>query len=235
MGDALRREKDRWFANLVQRDPQRYSAIFGPFGQGGPITRDGESTTICKVCHVDVTLAIRNEDEDGETYCLQCLSFERLASQIWRAHWLVVSSVSQSSPRPQVAWDDSLTAFGFRYEFRAAMLENRGFPPRSVYRLNDVEGFLGDSGDIAYGVRGLTNLTPHVVENGREVIRDISTMAQSDATGVRRYGVLRMDVDDLGAVFGAALRYRDLLHTSALSAAVKLFFAARHVYRTASQ
>jgi len=224
LADALRREKDRWFANLARQDPRHYRAVFGPFGQGGPLTRDGDAATICKVCHVDVTSTTRDEDDDSETYCRQCLSFERLANQVWRARWLEVAPSPQRPARPQLGWNDALEAFGFRYEFHSAMLPRRDSAPRWIYRLNDISGFLGDSGEVAYGVRGLTNLTPHIVEKGKEVIRDISTMAEKDATGVRRYGVLRMDVDDLGAVFGGALRYQDLFHISTLSAAVKLFF-----------
>jgi CRISPR-associated protein Csm1 len=69
----------------------------------------------------------------------------------------------------------------------------------------------------------MANLTPWREADGFEV-RDTSTMADKDATGIHRYGVLRMDVDGLGAVFQTELRFRDLLHTAALSAAITIFF-----------
>jgi CRISPR-associated protein Csm1 len=97
-----------------------------------------------------------------------------------------------------------------------------------------------------YAFRFLANATPQILtaeetrlkshfENEKQLqdsisarnIRSTTIMARYDATGLCRYGVLRMDVDNLGSAFSFALKRehaRDLLHVSALSAAVSRFF-----------
>lgn len=58
----------------------------------------------------------------------------------------------------------------------------------------------------------------------RDAIRPLTLMARWDSTGVRRYGVLRMDIDNLGRLFQRRLEYRSLLHMAALSRAFTRFF-----------
>jgi CRISPR-associated protein Csm1 len=113
-----------------------------------------------------------------------------------------------------------------------------------LYRLNDTDCLPprdAVDGDCAYGFRFLANVTPRIgVEEDRKRlqsfldpeegkirpgdIRSTTIMARWDRTGIDRYGVLRMDVDDLGTLFARRLVVPSLLHTSALSAALGLFF-----------
>lgn len=145
------------------------------------------------------------------------------------------------------AWQECLLALESKYELLP------GFPPAgswdagswdALYRLNSTD-FLPRRTlpDTAYGFRFLPNLTPRVTREDEEFlrrhaneeeftglktgnIRDTSLMAKKDATGIPWYGVLRMDIDDLGAVLSSPERLdnHDIPHTSALSAAPDLFF-----------
>lgn len=55
-------------------------------------------------------------------------------------------------------------------------------------------------------------------------IRTLTLMARWDSTGIERYGVLRMDIDDLGRLFHRRMERPGLLHSAALSAALTRFF-----------
>lgn len=124
-----------------------------------------------------------------------------------------------------------------------------GSPPSgswdAFYRLNSTADFLPPRTlpDTAYGFRFLPNLTPRITREDEDFlrrhaneeeftglktgnIRDTSLMAKKDATGIPWYGVLRMDIDDLGMILSSPERLdnHDIPHTSALSAALDLFF-----------
>jgi CRISPR-associated protein Csm1 len=131
------------------------------------------------------------------------------------------------------AWDKALETLGFRYEFRwpgktpapQPLAGKQGY----LLHLNRDKFGVGTEPGIAYGFWPMASLTPWRNDH-QDTIRDFHLMADYDATGVPRYGVLRMDVDDLGRTLsGTALRHPDLLHLSAFSAALNDFFGSRLV------
>lgn len=215
-----------------QHDPQA-SSIFDPIGFGG--------LAYCVVCHVEL------DDAQREQMCEQCKSFEKLGEKIrdsFREAKLAVVSLTdrlngwpapQARQRGKPTWEDALRFFGFKYVFGS---DARAQAQTVLYRLNDsdlLESPLEPA--CAYAFRPLANFTPFVEaheelkrlreclkdEDGDEVnvdyIRSTTLMAKGDATGIQRYGVLRMDVDRLGVVW----QDLDLLATSTLSAALGLF------------
>jgi CRISPR-associated protein Csm1 len=138
------------------------------------------------------------------------------------------------------AWQEALwSAGGVWYDCgKPAALRQRG--ATHVYLLNET-GFV-EAG--AHGFRFMAVATPRVTEEdftrwrqqeGTEreeegepqpgvTVRTFGQMADA-ACGVHRVGVLRMDVDNLGAIMGRGLKPRTLAATSALSRALDLFFA----------
>jgi CRISPR-associated protein Csm1 len=156
-----------------------------------------------------------------------------------------------SSWRGKPAWDVALAAFGFSYRFAR---EAHAGPYVTRYTVNDSDCLPDMvDGACRYSFRFLANTAPRIEhdtaqvrrlnaflnqhrprryqeapEEEREVqpgaIRSMTLMARWDSHGVDRYGVLRMDVDDLGALFRRRLDPPTMLHTSALSGALSLFF-----------
>jgi len=105
-----------------------------------------------------------------------------------------------------------------------------------MYTINDTE-FLAKG---AHGFLFLGNMTPRISAGDiiwfkdtypheeppkrEQIIKDFDLMARQ-AAGIKRVGVLRMDVDDLGRVLIQGLKPRTMVRTSALSQALELFFA----------
>ncbi|MDZ4716973.1 MAG: type III-A CRISPR-associated protein Cas10/Csm1 [Roseiflexaceae bacterium] len=138
---------------------------------------------------------------------------------------------------------------GYDYQFDVAA-EQRNSARTTIYRLNQTDGLPRDlNNERAYGFRWQPNLTPRVradevhafntwlsqrvvsddtSEDERLVaandIRSTLLMARRDRTGVDRYGVLRMDIDDLGTILSKRLIDTCVVRVSALSAALNLFF-----------
>lgn len=236
LNEKLQTAKRQAFAGLAS---EAYDDLFGVKGMGGDEERR------CDVCHCETTSPPRKDND--KKFCNLCWSFRDLAQDISRIEghpYLAVNekpladtSVSSSSS----TWEEALGALGCRYTI--------GKPAKgdctSLLRLDGAKNFIppGASSGCAYGFSFLAHLTPRIRQNEGEKlqrslgddspedsfrdgdIRNTTVMAKYDASGIRRCGVLRMDVDHLGGVLqGERLQRPDLLHISALSAHLSLFF-----------
>lgn len=226
LGAKVAAAKGRRFSEVVETEG--WEALFEPKGEGGE--------DYCQVCQREPKSGeslVSETTEAGETVekCEQCRSFETLARAIaYHPLWMVVSEADASME--ESGWQGTLTRLtGFAYRFEHDASEIRA--PGTVYVLNDTD--LETAG--ALGFRFIANVTPRIeptdidwVEKHHpdlelppgEPIKDFALMAlQSE--GIHRVGVLRMDVDNLGAIFGQYLQ-SSMAQLSTLSAAMDLFF-----------
>jgi len=239
VSDLVREQKSRAFTDLAA---EKYDAVFGATGFGG--------LPHCEVCHVD----LRDDvwplcdqcDSFGERMKDDRKGLARLIADTNEHPFFAVHDLGGLQPlesltewRGKPPWWTVLRSFGYAYRFaQEAVAGTQVY----LYRLNDTDCVQRDvDGDCAYGFRFLANTTPriregHDLENLQSLldpddgpikpgdIRSTTVMAKWDRAGIDRYGVLRMDVDNLGTVLAERLLIPNLLHTSALSAALSLFF-----------
>jgi CRISPR-associated protein Cas10/Csm1 subtype III-A len=226
----LEASKHAAFARLA---PAHYAVLFEPIGDGG----GGER---CDVCHVEVDGSTQVPESEGELLlCEQCHSYafpakptyDSLAWSVANANRVFISTPDQPASldkyrhgKGNPPWTVALRALGLDYQF----LEPGDSAPAKQGSLLafDPAKFLPSDPDTSksYGFRFLSQLTPREDPSNKE-IRDFHNMARQDAIGIPRFGVLRMDVDGLGQTMsGRGLTYPDLLHLSALSNALDLFF-----------
>jgi len=226
LGAKVATAKGRRFAEVVKE--YEWEALFKPKGLGGK--------DYCQVCQREPRPGEKlnlETTEAGEEVrkCGLCRSFEALAGDIaYDPLWMMVA-VADDAARQNPGWRGllaRLTGFAYRFEHD---------PPRigdgetaCILNHTDLES--------VHSFRFLANVTPRIGEADRrwakehpsdqvlppgERIKDFGLMARQ-AEGIQRVGVLRMDVDNLGAIFGQYLR-GSMAQTSALSAALDLFFA----------
>jgi CRISPR-associated protein Csm1 len=226
LGAKVAAAKGRRFSEVVEAEG--WEALFEPKGEGGE--------DYCQVCQREPKpeeSLVPETTDAGETVkkCEQCRSFETLARAIaYHPLWMVVSETDASME--EGGWRGTLarlTGFAYRFEHKRPELRT----PGTVYILNDTD--LEAAG--VSGFRFIANVTPRIgsadidwVEENHpdlelppgEPIKDFALMAlQSE--GIHRVGVLRMDVDNLGAIFGQYLQ-SSMAQLSTLSAAMDLFF-----------
>jgi len=225
LGTKIAAAKNRRFAEVVDKDG--WAALFQTQGQGG--------LEYCQVCHREPQPGeelVEEVTEAGETVrtCVQCLGFEDLARAI--AHdplWMIVAKADKAAQRDK-GWQGTLARLtDFAYRFTDDQPKVTG--PGTIYVLNDTDL------EPAHGFRFVANVTPRIGKEDRqwvqehhpdlevptsEYIKDFELMALQ-AQGIPRVGVLRMDVDNLGSIFGEYLR-GSMAQVSALSAALSLFF-----------
>lgn len=215
---------------------EKWELVFAPVDEGGE--------RFCAVCHhgLDENEGKLLEWEEGEEalICELCDSFRELAEEIRHDQlWMVVELMDAEVAQGR-GWSDALTRLtNLRYRFTN---QKPAAPQGSVIYAINTLNFL-DSGVGAHGFRLMANVTPKMTDEdviharqeamrGRlaysgeprvGAVRDFDMLAR-DAEGAKWIGVLRMDVDNLGAVFTRWGPERALAGTSALSQAMELFF-----------
>lgn len=242
LSEKLRIEKQRPFASL---GVEHYQALFGCSGNG--------SSQICPICQEELLPGELKADVESCRQCDSYQRLAGKIAKAQERPWFAVQEsrlrlwdidLEQASTAGRPSWDEVLQALGRRYGFGEEVSTDQTVW-NSVYLLNDVDRFIPATPKAAcgYGFRFLANVTPRIEkrelcwlqkslnESGQDHetpregnVRDTNIMALCDATGVRCYGVLRMDVDDLGDVFSERLLACDMLHASALSNHLSLFF-----------
>jgi len=225
-------------AHLQQRIKQRrfaelgggISRIFDPEGHGGE-----ESDGLCLACgreHPDTVVV------DDVRKCRPCQDFEELGRDLRNAGYWTLSAVGGTGrDRVVGTWGAVLADLGLR----AAISDKppgRAAEQRVVLALSDEAlRAIAPSTHTAVGRRFLVNVTPtitpeEIVNLAGKVadlptawsVKPFSAMAEQ-SQGIKRLGVLRMDVDNLGALFAEGLGDRaSLARVAGLSFAVSLFF-----------
>lgn len=195
--------KQQPFAQIAKTSPDE---LFGP--------RGGVSEKHCAVCHHDPgsknEKLVRFEDD---WWCVECRRFDTLARDLAKEPCYLSVGDREPDGASRLSWQGRIYELtGWWYDFHSQ-------PPtdgRAFFRLNDTD-FIRSG---AAGFRFFATLTPRDKEGH---IRDFDKIAR-DAVGIERIGVLRMDVDSLGKLFGEGLHPLTLTRLSAASSALSLFF-----------
>jgi len=199
---GLNRAKQRRFAELGSEEMQE--KVFVPQGEGGPPEEDGKPK-FCQVCQEEDGV----KERDAVRICSLCQSFEDLGKDMAKADWLVLGEVETEEPG-QGPWDyeKALRLFGVvaRPVKRVEDAQIEGAQRIVAYRLRKSEFLIEpeDEAERAYGFDFQARAVPRTPE---EEIADFSDIAQA-SKGMKRLGVLRMDVDNLGRLFSEGLGWR---------------------------
>jgi CRISPR-associated protein Csm1 len=203
--ERIGRQKRRRFADIAADD---WEAVFAPEGQGG--------VQFCAVCQHEWRKGEKGKSlDDGGWVCPQCAGFEELAQAV-APDTLLMFVRSEPATTGLEGWRGLLARVtGWRYDFAPDLLEDMT-PGTQVYSINYLD-FLGEH---ARGFRLIANTTPRGDYGMVRTFEDLADGAQ----GLKRVGVLRMDVDDLGRVLTQWLPERTMASTSALSHSLDRFF-----------
>lgn len=204
----LGQQKHRLFADLAR---ENWELAFGPRGQGQP--------TFCAVCQHEQRKGEKGRRlEDGGWKCEQCHGFEELAQAIAQDTLLLFVSDRRPGGRGK-GWQELLWQLtGHWYDFAPDLKREVAVGSR-VYSVN----YLDFLAEYAQGFRLIANITPREADGQVRTFEDLA----DGAVGLKRVGVLRMDVDDLGQVLTRWLPERTLASTAALSHALDRFFTGR--------
>jgi len=209
--------KQRPFAAIGAGELAQHMGQALPFDQGGTLRSS------CQVCGAPGV----------EEKCSFCRSLEELGADLPRATHLVVFRVPPADARRAEHWRDGLATLGADAYLVAEGRRGLEVPKEAtlarVWRFapgaaKDEARSLGLDGlPCVQAYRPMARLTPWRW-NGKEGRLEIATfedLAEESARGIARWGVLRMDMDNLGELFGCA---GTLSRSAALSRALQVFF-----------
>lgn len=215
-----------------------------------PQGHNGNEDWICAICGYQndpQDFAAREESQADR--CKLCDSFEHLGRLLHNADYLLLHHLNRPAPQPsdrRQGWEELLNELGMHVQFSSngkAARPSLPEPLRPLVRwttalaLKDDPPPLPLPEPVVRGFRPVANTTPTMdatdmpdwkpEEDGEAKprigdVKPFSVMVEQ-SLGIKRLGVLRMDVDDLGDLF----RFRldtGLARVSALSAALALFF-----------
>ena len=221
--NAAKRQR---FAELEQADTLM-AEVFGPLGKGGG--EEGE----CQVCHYDGPVRVEQPGTpDERRICTLCKSLEDLGTDLRDAAAILLADVEPTDAQ-RAGYSEALRAFGTALglvgEDGRAVLR----PPEDAARarllatrdLPDPEGIARNiAADCGCPVAPSTLYTVNVTPRNGDAVATFEDL-QDASQGVRRLGVLRMDVDDLGDLFKWGMQEEGTLsRVASLSFALSLFF-----------
>jgi len=223
-----------------------YARVFEPVAHGG----NKEKT--CAVCGMEAEHLQRIEGETaGERICALCDSFADLGTQLTKNNFIVLG-FSEPQPTERRDAQSALRALGMQFRFaqpnQAITFADK--PERAViWALDDADKFPSVPGvPTARMTRYTVNRIPTVrdQQEADEINKKLSpaerkegaakpgepktfTHLETQAEGIARLGVLRMDVDNLGDLFSKGLgegekNLATLARIAALSFQLSLFF-----------
>lgn len=215
---GLERDKRRRFAALgAERMAEEIGAALG---QGG------HPDHFCQVCGREGDWTA---EPDELRKCPVCESLEALGNDLRTTQALLVSKIPPEE-KPLMSWDDGLRALGVDVtlvqEGQACVQAPEAAEFVRLWKLR-----AGPMPDVEARVpvvesRHLLALVAPRIKRKREVqVATFEDLAKASQTNVEQWGVLRMDVDDLGRLFREGLAERATLsRTAALSFLIRLFF-----------
>ena len=239
--ETVRADEFARFNRVYDRLGQRLSqAKRRPFAQasleqlaqqiGVPLTSGGDPLKFCRVTGDDWDV---QEDKRGDYKTRFVQSLEELGAQLPRATEVVLyPSPSASIGRPHT-WREALQLFGLDAEIVTAntpvgFLKAKGLArvlrldPRGAPLEEQLLGQLRTRAEVILLNRPMAKLVPR----GRDgSLLTFDDLAAEQASGIKRWGVLRMDVDNLGKLFREGLGEKaSLSRVANLSSSLRLFF-----------
>ncbi len=206
---------------------------------GEPLEGTGKLEDTCAICRRPIppgeNAPRMNEEDENSTArsCALCASFAELGALLPRARFLVMAKLPPGYAyrgRHIGHWLEGLVAFGYNVQVLTDHGEGQDWhvvPGSELVRVCYWDA--GSLPAIPHNLRGgaavpvprpLAQAAP-VRAGARE---QIATFDELTAEGIQRWGVLRMDVDNLGRIFQEGLGASSLSRVVSLSAQLRLLF-----------
>ncbi|MCE5260316.1 MAG: type III-A CRISPR-associated protein Cas10/Csm1 [Chloroflexi bacterium] len=214
---------------LLAREKKRRLAGLGddlPLHVGAALGQGGHPDQVCQICGREGAWA---PDEDGAQKCSFCDSLEELGRDLGRATALLLCSVP-ASEQPVRTWRDGLRRLGLdirvlRPDTPAVLADSTSFARLWEYLPEKTPALIPGAAPLVRSHRFLPVLVPQKFKsNGSSATATFEDLAQASSTAIKQWGVLRMDVDNLGSLFHQGLQQATLSRVASLSSQFRLFF-----------
>lgn len=194
---------------------QQLAGLFNPKSQYNTLKSGNRE---CGICHISSPALSQYQPDEDTMACPTCKALFRLGEKILAGDMCIVDEIISKDAVPIPALGRKLYLHAVTEEGSLNAKPIRRYIKNQLYvkQANDVRIWLGD-----YVVRN--DEDNHVLE-----FDELAKLSggKKDATSIPRLGVLRADVDNLGAAFMAGIprKYATLSRTATLSRQLSVFF-----------
>ncbi len=228
LSEALNRAKLRSFSGLGDE----LKSLFRPQGMGG------DEKTACQVCGAEMPEPATEQPRK----CQPCQSYEELGKDLRQARFLsyrVFNETTSKERSPARGWEKTIAQLGLEIKSHHDVGDLPKSNGQKVILALDDDAYvlLAPARGLAVGRRFMVNVTPTVTQDDIRAMRGKLDempfpdtvkpfdMLEKQSKGIERLGVLRMDVDNLSAIFRSGFgKSATLSRVGALSFAVSLYF-----------
>jgi len=219
LGRALNRKKRQPFAQASATELAKQI--------GEPLTLGGNAIEFCEVTGDDWDMEKRGDERKTRFVW----SLEKLGQQLHSATHLILLPVDASPLERPHTWQDGLRYFGFDVTILADH-DQPTFDSHGLVRVWRLDPACPRERERTW----LASLQPQVVLTDHPVARLVpldesrnvmtfDELSEKQSKGIKRWGVLRMDVDNLGALFRDGFGDKASLgRIASLSFALRVFF-----------
>lgn len=227
-GDALRQSWDEMQKKLQQNKQRKFAELgstlsellFAPKEDGG---NEDKQCAVCQREHPDT----KKWNNDDKQKCPTCHEFEELGRDLRRAQYLVLDQITPQPLTvtvPPGTWQAVLSNFGYQAALQGGIppADGDGATSRSILALSDTAfESLQPAAGIAVGRHFLVNVTPTLTQKEymafADKVEDLKQLNPANnpvkpfevlarqSKGIKRLGILRMDVDNLGQILSQGL------------------------------
>jgi len=203
LGAKLFINKRKKFSSLADKSNIHLfqNIVLGPFDTGGK--KKG-----CEICGEEIS-------EEERKRCSLCESFIEFSSEIANAElFLLEPKEKKTLPEKDITWQDVIAALGFQFQTGYLNTQWRH------------KALILNSTNFAGKYRGFY----FVAKKTKDLDGNILTLERmaNKATGIKKWGVLRADVDHLGKLFQEGLgNNKTISRVSTLSSMLSLYFSSR--------
>lgn len=204
--------KHRKWSEINLKD--NFNQIFGPLDQG---SAENDHCHICGVGNDVRNLEIDknlNEDNENQKVCSLCESFIKLTDDLKNAKYLSINKTNNKIDIYQ-SYNDVLSAFGYYFSFSNKLTE-----ADTIYKLNDTNFMVDNCMGFKFGAYNLPQKN-----NIQLTFEELAENSIENEYGDKKLGVLKLDVDNLGAIFTKGLENdRSIARVTSLSRMMGLFY-----------
>lgn len=210
LGQKLAINKKRKFSSLLKPGIEqiKFQEIFGPYEEGG-------EKIGCSICGEEL-----DNTPSPDSQCSLCESFARLASQLKDGRAMSVTKLASANiDNSFQTWSQVINGLGYSVKFfDQTDLQDSGN--------NFHNAFLVNNTDFAGSFLGYVFIPSKTYSPDGEVLT-LERISEA-AKGIKKWGVLRADVDNLGKVFRDGLKNnRSISRVSMLSFMISAYFNGR--------
>lgn len=203
-----KQKHSRW--NEIGLD-NNYNKIFGPLDEG---TAENDHCHICGVSKEIRRVESSSKDDNTEQkICVLCDSFVDLTNDLKDSNYLNLDSVENLEKHNN--YNEILSSFGYSFSFSNTKLNSD-----ETYKLNNTDFIKEGCTGFRFGAYNL----PH--KNYRQItFEELAESSVNEDLGDKKLGVLKLDVDNLGAIFTKGLEDdRSIARVTNLSRMMGLFY-----------